>query len=111
MGAMMTPAARFHNALRIMLSIDVADLRNAGIVDKNWGTPGASDRPQLAGFIQDPIRESLRMPDDNFDRLFALIESRQPRARTDTVDPDRAFLRAFMETEVTGSSSDLETDR
>lgn len=75
----MTPASRFHNALRILTSLDVADLRAAGVIDENWGTPGASDRPQLAAFVQDPIREVLRMPDDNFDRLFALIESRQPK--------------------------------
>ncbi|ODT12038.1 MAG: hypothetical protein ABS35_41010 [Kaistia sp. SCN 65-12] len=74
----MTPASRFHNALRILTSIEVNDLRAACVVDDNWGTPEASDRAQLAAFVQDPIREALRMPDDNFDRLFALIESRQP---------------------------------
>lgn len=78
MGALMTPASRFHNALRIMTSIEVDDLRAAGVIDENWGTPEASDRPQLAAFIQDPIRELLRMPDANFDKLFALIESWQP---------------------------------
>lgn len=72
-------ARQFHNALRILLNIDVDALLAAGVVDGNWGTPDASSRMQLAAFIEDPLRECLRMPDANFDRLYALIQSRQPQ--------------------------------
>lgn len=74
-------AAMFHNALRILLNLDTADLRGAGVIDENWGEPEASNRMQLAAFIEDPVREALRMPDANFERLFALIESRQTQER------------------------------
>ena len=95
----MTPATRFHNALRILTSIEINDLRAAGVVDDNWGTPGASNRSQLAAFVQDPIREALRMPDDNFDRLFKLIESRQPKHATGehAVDGPQAVLDAVRD--------------
>jgi hypothetical protein len=72
-------ALAFHNALRIMLNIEPDQLRDAGVVDENWGTIDASTRDQLRDFIACPIREAIRMPDANFDRLFALIESRQPK--------------------------------
>ena len=72
-------AREFHNALRIMLNLDRHDLKVAGVLDENWGTTDASDRIQLHAFYDDPVREVLRMPDANFDRLFALIESRQPK--------------------------------
>lgn len=71
-------AARFHNALRILLSLDGYDLINAGVVGQNWGTPEASERDQMGAFLEDPAREALHMPDANFNRLFALVESRQP---------------------------------
>lgn len=71
-------AARFQNALRILWSIDVHELRDAGVIDENWGTPEASERNQIAAFLDNPDREILRMPDANFERLYALIESRQP---------------------------------
>lgn len=69
-------AAQFHNALRIFWNLDVLDLREAGVIDDNWGTPEASNRMQLAAFMEDPIAECLRMPDENFARLFAFIEPR-----------------------------------
>lgn len=72
-------AARFHNALRILTSIEVDDLRSAGVIDENWGTPEASDRNQIGAFIRAPFDEALRMPDANFERLFALIEARQSK--------------------------------
>ncbi|MER9375965.1 hypothetical protein [Mesorhizobium sp. M0491] len=71
-------AARFHNALRILLSLDGYDLINAGVADHNWGTPEASERDQMGAFLSDPAREALRMPDANFNRLIVLVESRQP---------------------------------
>lgn len=74
----MSDGRRFHNALRILCSIDPDALHDAGVIDGNWGTPEASERDQIGAFLADPFLEALRMPDDNFDRLFALIESRQP---------------------------------
>jgi hypothetical protein len=68
----------FHNALRIMRNIEGFELQAAGVLDENWGTPEASSRDQLSAFYENPYAEALRMPDANFDRLFALIESRQP---------------------------------
>lgn len=78
-------ARRFHNALRIMRNVGENKLREFGVIDENWGTPEASDRDQLGEFIRDPYAEAIRMPDANFDRLFALIESRQPRRRPQAV--------------------------
>lgn len=72
-------AARFHNALRIMWNLDPHDLRDAGVIDENWGEIEASDRMQVAAFIENPFREAIRMPDANFERLFALIESYQAK--------------------------------
>jgi hypothetical protein len=71
-------AARFRNALRIMLNIEPDQLWEAGIADDNWGSKGASHRDQMRDFVACPIREALRMPDANFEKLFALIESKQP---------------------------------
>lgn len=73
----MTDSARFHNAIRILLNLGQHDLAAAGVIDSNWGSAEASDRDQVEAFMDDPIREALRMPDANYERLFALIESRQ----------------------------------
>ena len=72
---------QFHNALRIIRSIDEHELRIAGVIDENWGTPEASSRNQISSFMLDPYGEVLRMPRDNFTKLWALIESRQPRSK------------------------------
>jgi hypothetical protein len=74
-------ALEFHNAMRILTGIEIDDLRAAGVIDENWGTPEASDRNQIGAFIRAPFDEALRMPDANFERLFDLIESRQPASR------------------------------
>ncbi len=88
-------AAGFHNALRILLSLDGYDLINAGVADENWGTPEASERDQIAAFLSDPAREAIRMPDANFDRLVALLESHQPPAPAATSRPgDQAAIYA-----------------
>lgn len=89
-------ADQFHNALRIMMSLSASDLLRAGVVNENWGTPGAAPRDQLNSFVINPFREALRMPDANFARLWSLIESRQPRRASNVV------------TEVAGIASDLE---
>jgi hypothetical protein len=71
-------APAFHNALRILLNLGEENLRLGGVIDENWGTPEASNRDQLDAFFTDPVRESIRMPDTNFQRLCDLIEARQP---------------------------------
>lgn len=68
----MTPA-EFRNALKLMMYISVPDLHEAGVIDENWGK-----RFQPHDFVHSPFREALRMPDANFEKLCALIESRQP---------------------------------
>jgi len=68
----------FHNALRILHNLGQHDLAAAGVIDGNWGTADASDRDQVEAFMDDPIREALRMP-ATFDQLFALIESRRQK--------------------------------
>lgn len=73
----MMNAREFHNALRIMRNIESIELRAAGVIDENWGASEASSRDQIAAFLNDPYTEAIRMPDANFERLFALIEGRQ----------------------------------
>lgn len=72
-------AREFHNALRIILNLDADHLLSAGVIDECWGTPEAAYRDQVHEFLKNPYLESLLMPDANFERLFALIESKQPR--------------------------------
>lgn len=64
-------ASRFFNALRIMYSLDMHELVDAGVID------GGHSGPFLR-FSKDPLRECLRYDDDRQEKLFALIESRQP---------------------------------
>lgn len=79
-------SARFHNALRSLRCIGENDLRKFGVIDENWGTPEASDRDQLGDFFRDPYAEAIRMPDANYERLFALIESRQSKRSPSAFD-------------------------
>lgn len=76
-------AARFHNALRVLTSIEVLDLRTAGVIDENWGTPEASGRNQIEAFIRAPFDEALRMPDREAATASgrSLCRSRQRPAR------------------------------
>jgi hypothetical protein len=74
-------ARAFHNAIRILLNLGEDNLRLAGVIDENWGTPrGKSDRDQLDAAFSSRTRSSkpLRMPDANFERLCDLIEQKQP---------------------------------
>ena len=82
-------AARFHNALRVLLGLGQHDLAAAGVIDGNWGSAKASlYRDQVEAFLENPVTEAIRMPDANFNRLVALVESRQPAPDhvCDTVD-------------------------
>lgn len=61
--------AEFHNALRIMASIDMHELVEAGVIvhgDVNaWGT-----------FRRDPFRFFIRAADDDAQRIYAIIKRR-----------------------------------
>jgi len=62
----------FHNALRIMTNIDRDELERAGIIAANdhnaWGT-----------FARDPYRWMIRASDEKAEKLFYMIQSRQPK--------------------------------
>lgn len=68
----MMDASRFHNALRIMMNLDRHHLVEAGVI-------AATDEGAWKAFRDYPHEASLHLRDENFDRLFALIESRQPK--------------------------------
>lgn len=91
-------ARTFHNALRIMRNIGETRLREFGVIDENWGEPEASNRDQLGDFFRDPYAEAIRMPDANFDRLFALIESRQPMKHSAINEAARAQMNRLQPT-------------
>lgn len=59
----------FHNALRVLLSIDMHELEHAGAIrhgDRNpWGT-----------FRRDPYRFFVRAADTTVERLWTIIERR-----------------------------------
>lgn len=74
-------AAEFINALRIMRCIEAFELREAGVIDENWGLPEASSRDQVRAFMSDPFSEAMRMPDANVEKLFDLIQSKQPKRK------------------------------
>jgi hypothetical protein len=59
----MTDAAKFQNALRIMYSLDEVD---------------AVLTPQKAeGFHRDPMRTAIRMDEEAWAKVYAMIEARQ----------------------------------
>ncbi|HQS14975.1 hypothetical protein [Reyranella sp.] len=64
--------AEFHNALRILTSIDRHELEAAGVIkagDHNaWGT-----------FTRDPFRWFIRADDASAAKLWGIIERRQRR--------------------------------
>lgn len=90
-------ARRFHNALRVLLNLTPRQLAEAGVIDANWGSAEASDRDPVIAFMDNPFREAIRMPDANFDQLYALIESRQPDAPRDAVIEKAAAFFAHLE--------------
>lgn len=65
-------AARFHNSLRIMWNLDRHDLVEHGVID-------ADDESTWKAFRDYPHNTAIRLGDERFDRLFALIQSRQPK--------------------------------
>lgn len=65
----------FHNALRIMLSIDMHELVSAGII-----APG--DIAAWTAFSSNPFRWFIRADDDQAQRLWTIIQERHRRGRT-----------------------------
>lgn len=78
-------ASRFRNALRIMMNLDRHHLVEAEVIS-------ADDEGAWKAFRDYPHEASLHLSDANFDRLFALIESRQPKRTAPAVGADLLFL-------------------
>lgn len=68
----MTEAHRFQNALRIIRSLDRHELVAAGVIS------GESMSAWVA-FRDHPHECALRLREDRMEKLFTLIESRQPK--------------------------------
>lgn len=92
--------AEFHNALRIMASIDMADLVNAGALSDD-------DTGGWQAFVKNPWSWFIRAGDDEAAAVWRIIVARQPKkaATPPTPDPLRdaagellAALKAFMHT-------------
>lgn len=71
--------ARFHNALRIMRNIDRDELVKAGVLDDDRSEIGDALWGQ---FNADASRFFIRLPTPLAEKLWALIESRQPPEAT-----------------------------
>lgn len=71
----MKPSLRFLNACRILLNIDKHELVEAGIMH---GNEGGND---WSRFNRDPLMFIIRLDDDKIERLWQLIESRQPKLK------------------------------
>lgn len=71
----MTPVLRFQNALRILWNLDRHVLVEAGVID-------ADDDQGWFAFRQTPHRQAIRLDDTRMERLYALIESKQPNPST-----------------------------
>lgn len=66
----------FHNALRILLNIDRDELEAAGVIPRG-------DHNAWGDFRQNPWRFFIRAPDPAAEKLWAMIEARQPAAYRD----------------------------
>lgn len=64
--------AEFHNALRIMRSIDQWELAPAGV---------EMDAQQWRRFRENPYVWFMHASDDDARKVWAIIEARQPKAR------------------------------
>ena len=59
----------FHNALRLILNIDMHELVEAGVIAKD-------DKQAWNRFRLNPYRWLIMAPDDAADKLWALMEKR-----------------------------------
>jgi len=64
--------AEFHNALRILMSIDRHELEAAGVIK-------ARDHNAWGEFRRDPFRWLIRADDTDAPKIWAIIERRQGR--------------------------------
>lgn len=64
--------AEFHNALRILMSIDRHELEAAGVIK-------ARDHNAWGEFRRDPFRWFIRADDADAPKIWAIIERRQRR--------------------------------
>lgn len=69
----MKPSLRFLNAIRILLNIDKHELVDAGIMHDH---EGGNDWNR---FNRDPLMFIIKLDDDKLEKLWCLIESRQPK--------------------------------
>ena len=61
--------AEFHNALRILLNIDMDQLEDAGVIEKG-------DSKAWFSFRDDPFRWFITAPDTIAAKLWLLVEKR-----------------------------------
>lgn len=63
----------FHNAIRILMNIDLHELVDAGIIVEGQETGTCWTR-----FNNDPLIFIAKLTDEKYDALWQLIEARQP---------------------------------
>ncbi|MCX5495767.1 hypothetical protein OSH11_13720 [Kaistia dalseonensis] len=61
----------FHNALRILLSIDMHELVSVGVISPD-------DHTAWAEFRNDPFRYFIRSGDERCRKIWLLVEQRMP---------------------------------
>jgi hypothetical protein len=66
-------AYRFHNALRILLCTDRDELERAGVIET-----GPAGFAAWLDYLSEPLTFIVRLADEKFMALWAIIESRQP---------------------------------
>lgn len=74
---------KFFNACRILLNIDRHELEAAGVIE-----PGAVGGTCWTRFNRDPLVFMAKLSDERADRLWALIEARQPARYRETVQAE-----------------------
>ncbi|WP_116654388.1 hypothetical protein [Pelagibacterium sediminicola] len=70
-------ARRFRNMFAILHNLDLWVLEEAGVI-----TPGANGGSDWTRFNRDLTTFVLKLPDDRLEKLFALVESRQPNPQS-----------------------------
>lgn len=80
-------AHSFVNACRIIMNLDKHVLEEGGVFDP--GQVGGCDWDRLN---RDPFMFLLKLPEDRLERLWALIEARQPKP----TKPDASFHAALI---------------
>lgn len=71
---------RFHNALRILVNLGQRDLEDAGVIDR-------SDHDDWERFARNPYRFFYAISTPRAEKLWALIEKRQPASLRSNLHP------------------------